>query len=438
MTDEPTPRAPHPDLPPFDSDELSHILPDLRDKAVPITEVVEDAANLRLHTDKSQAQLRESYAQFQQRKNVVVQVKKDGTKVVRAGNGTLRAIGALGKRWIAAAFVEEDDVSATAYAIADNRTAELSKWDLPALHRTLEALDTTVPGVEEDWVRQIAHGLGLDGVPPGAGQDPGAGAVPPEPASTGGILYHLGPHLLMCGDSTEAGTVNELLEKKTVAMVWTDPPFGVTYGDKNRFLNACGKGNSVQAPITNDATPEQAASVTQAALANACRHTRRGGAVYCATAYGADVIQATLAAVKQAGFEPKWILGWVKDNHVLGRADYMGMHENVVYGWKTGAAHFFSGYFRRSVFEVARPKNSDEHPTMKPVELIEPMILNSSKKGEVVYDPFTGSGSTLIACARTDRVFVGMELEPGYCDVVRKRWGDYARERGIDPGPDAL
>ena len=130
---------------------------------------------------------------------------------------------------------------------------------------------------------------------------------------------------------------------------------------------------------------------------------------------------------------------WVKDRIVLGRADYHYQHEPIFYGWKEGAGrHPVEDRSASTVFKVDRPGHSSEHPTMKPIELIEPMILNSSNRGDLVLDPFGGSGSTLIAAARTERRAALVELDPGYCDVIRRRWTTYAEQAGIDPGPGAL
>ncbi len=177
--------------PPLDSPELAHISPELRALAKPLDEVVRDAANVRVHTEESLRTLRASYTQFSQRKNVVVQVRPTGEKIVRAGNGTIEAIRAMGKKWIAAIFVEEEDVTATAYAIADNRTAELSSWDLPALRTTLDALPEPPPGVTEDWLQEIAavlDGGQFDPLPPvGEGADGNAG--PPRNEASVKVIF---------------------------------------------------------------------------------------------------------------------------------------------------------------------------------------------------------------------------------------------------------
>jgi len=436
--DDQTPTKPHPDLPPWDSPLLAHITPDLRAIARPTAEVIKDVANLRVHTPESQKELRASYSEFKQRKNVVVQLRQDGTRVVRAGNGTLEALLALGHDWIAAAFVEESDLEATRFAISDNRTAEVSHWDLPALHTTLTALDCSVPGVTEDFMKELTDQVALDADGSSGPEDPGAEAPPENPVSKRGEVYQLGPHRLMCGDSTVEEDVKILLSGIVVHMVWTDPPYGIDYSSKNEFLNAYDKGNRNQRAIANDANPEGAWKVARDALLLAKDKLIPGGVFYAATGFGGDVLGATVRAIEESGLLPKWVLVWVKDNHVLSRADYLPLHENIVYGWKPGAGHYFSGHYRKTVFQIPRPKKSEDHPTMKPVELIEPMIHNSSKKDWVVFDPFTGSGSTLIACARTGRRFVGMEFEPCYADVCRRRWGEWARSKGEDPGEDAL
>lgn len=167
---------------PTDQD-LAHIVGDLRSLARPITELVKDPANLRLHTDASIDGVRSSLAAFRQRKPVVVQVKPDGTKIVRAGNGTLEATVRAGKDWIAAVYVKEDDITATAYAIADNRTAELSSWDLPNLRTTLGALDLDVPGVDDafmDYLEDMAPLEGADGEPEESSYDPEQRGADPE------------------------------------------------------------------------------------------------------------------------------------------------------------------------------------------------------------------------------------------------------------------
>ena len=130
---------------------------------------------------------------------------------------------------------------------------------------------------------------------------------------------------------------------------------------------------------------------------------------------------------------------WLKDIFAFGRGDYHYRHEPIFYGWRPGAAHYFiDDRTQDTVLEFPRPKRSEEHPTMKPVALVERCLMNSSRAGEMVLDPFGGSGTTLIACAQTGRVARLIELDPGYCDVIRRRWTRWAKANNQDPGPGAL
>lgn len=132
-------------------------------------------------------------------------------------------------------------------------------------------------------------------------------------------------------------------------------------------------------------------------------------------------------------------LVWVKNVLVIGRSDYHYRHESIFYGWTPGAAHYFvSERTHDSVLEFNRPTKSGDHPTMKPVELVEYCIGNSSKPGWIVGEPFGGSGTTLIACAKTGRIARVIEIDPRYCDVIRRRWTKYAISAGVDPGPGRL
>lgn len=129
--------------------------------------------------------------------------------------------------------------------------------------------------------------------------------------------------------------------------------------------------------------------------------------------------------MQKAGLPCHQVIIWVKNNHVLGRSDYNYKHEPILYGWTTKHKFYKNGPFKTSVWEVNKPLKNDLHPTMKPVELIENAILNSSGKGQLVSDPFLGSGSTLIACEKTERKCYGIEIIPLYCDVTIKRWEEF-------------
>ena len=136
----------------------------------------------------------------------------------------------------------------------------------------------------------------------------------------------------------------------------------------------------------------------------------------------------------EAGIEPRHELIWVKNNHVLGRVDYAYKHEPIVYAWNTGGHKFYGG-FQTSLIECPKPQSSDLHPTMKPVALLEVLVANSSQPGETVFDPFLGSGSTLLASENLGRVCYGIELNPGYAAVILQRAADAGLTPTLEPGP---
>jgi DNA modification methylase len=205
-------------------------------------------------------------------------------------------------------------------------------------------------------------------------------------------------------------------------MIWTDPPYGVSYADKNKFLNASDRGNRIQRRIANDhLTPESTEALFTAALSTAVSHCEPGAALY-ATVPGGPLQARFMRALEAAGFSFKAGLVWVKNQFVLGMSDYHYRHESILYGWlETGPHYFTPDRTQDSVFEVSRPHVSDTHPTCKPVELISRMITNSSRPGEIVYDPFCGSGSSLLAAHQLRRVGRAVEIDPANIAVTLDR-----------------
>lgn len=234
-----------------------------------------------------------------------------------------------------------------------------------------------------------------------------------------GQVWQIGDHRLMCGDSTHSHDVEVLMGGERISLVWTDPPYGVNYGEK---LNGANPISHRVRTIENDNLPADELEIfIREALKCAAEKSVKGAAVYVACPPG-TLLPTLIASFVGSGFDFRWGLVWVKDQLVLGRGDYHFKHENILYGWKPDGAHYFTeDRTQTSVFEIPRPKRSEEHPTMKPVELIEQMVENSSRRNEVVYDAFCGSGSTLIACERRKRKGYGMEISPAYCAVILER-----------------
>lgn len=239
-----------------------------------------------------------------------------------------------------------------------------------------------------------------------------------------GQIWQLGRHRILCGDSTDEQQVRSLLGDRRFDIIFTDPPYSVSYADKNRSLNAVGRGNRIQTPIKNDHFPveETAKKVWLPAFKNLFDFAKPGCVYYLTAPQGGDQMMMMMM-MAQAGWLVKHELIWVKNNHVLGRADYHYKHEPILYGWKPGASHYFiDSRSEFSVWEFDKPLKSDLHPTMKPVGLIAKAINNSSRIGELVGDFFLGSGSTLIAAQECDRTVYGMELSEIYCEIIIQRW----------------
>jgi DNA modification methylase len=240
-----------------------------------------------------------------------------------------------------------------------------------------------------------------------------------------GQLWQIGPHRLICGDSTGECDVAPLWRESAQRsrMIWTDPPYGIDYvKTKNEALKRLHKGTRVKTDIANDSLPPaRTHELFRAALALATRWAKRGAACYAAVPAG-PLLVGFIQAFVAAGFSFRHHLVWIKQHMVLGRSDYHYRHEPILYGWREDGPHYFTeDRTQTTVFEVNKPANSEFHPTTKPVELIARMISNSSRPGELVYDPFCGSGSTLLAAHQLGRVGYGVEINPGYVGVTLER-----------------
>jgi site-specific DNA-methyltransferase (adenine-specific) len=351
-----------------------------------------------------------SLRRFGQQKPVVVQAS---TRYVVAGNHLLLAAQSLGWPEIAANVVELDDATAVAYMLADNRTSDLGGYDdilqAAILAEAAAADNLAATGYNADDVAAIVAAAGLaeprdldacPDLPP-----------PPEVYVRPGDLFVLGRHRLLVGDATRDADVRRLLGGASIDLLVTDPPYGVRYkGGTRRALT-----------LANDDLSEDG---TRGLVAEALRAVplRPGGAFYV-FAPGGSLHLSFLLALRDAGLDLHQTLVWVKDRFVLSRADYHARHEPILYGWRSGAAHHFvADRTQDTVWEVPRPVRSTEHPTMKPVALVERAIRNSSRPGQAVYDPFVGSGTTLIAAEIAGRQAFAMEIDPAYAQVTLERW----------------
>jgi len=384
----------------------------MKTELVPIDSLTFDPSNVRKHGEKNLATIKASLNRFGQQKPIVV----DANGVVRAGNGTLAAAKALGWKEVSVVRSTLAGSEATAYAIADNRTAELAEWDDDALAQTLAALQ-----IEDDALAE-ATGFDLSEIEkltaPTEVEEDEVPEPPADPITKPGDLWTLGDHRLLCGDSTKAEDVKRLMAGESPFAMITDPPYGVkldqSWRDKALGDKAMGPGN--RNVVANDDKADW--TETWSLFGGDVAYVWHAGKF-------SDVVMASL---RNVGFEICQQLIWNKSVMVMGRSDYHFKHEPCWYAVRKGRTHGWIGDRKQTTVIDAKSPNhimsgSDEektdHPTQKPVECMAYLMRNHDGS---VYDPFLGSGTTLIAAEQLGRKCYGMEISPAYCDVIVKRW----------------
>jgi len=334
---------------------------------------------------------------------------------VIAGHTRLLAANGLGMTEVPVVRFTGPDIEATAYAIADNRTAEFAEWDDEALAGLLSDLraEDALDGVGysasdiDDLLAQLAEHEG-----PADVQDAAPEAPPQTPITQKGDLWLLGEHRLLCGDASVTSDVQRVTGGEKVSLVWTDPPYGVSYVGKTKDA----------LEIENDSLDEVSLERLLSSAFQAAMDACRPGAVWYVAAPSGPAFLPFAKQLKELGIW-RQTLAWVKDMFVLGHSDFHYRHEALFYGWIPGADHRSPPTRSQdTVLEFDRPKASPDHPTSKPVELVAYCLLQSSLTGDLVLDPFTGSGTTILAAESTGRNAAGLELDPRYCDVIVKRW----------------
>lgn len=247
-----------------------------------------------------------------------------------------------------------------------------------------------------------------------------------------GQLWQVGLHRLLCADSRDDAAVERLMggERESFRMIWCDPPYAINYASKNAYLNRSDRGNRIQKPIENDdLSPEQARLLFETTLKVGLRFAKPGAACY-ATVPSGSMLPYFIAGFEGSGLSFKHLLVWVKSQFVIGLADYHYRHEAILYGWLQNGRHYFvDDRTQDSVFEVDKPHVSDQHSTMKPIELVARMISNSSRPGEIVYDPFAGAGTTMLAAHQLRRIAYIVEIDSGYAAVSLERMS----QLGLEP-----
>lgn len=245
-------------------------------------------------------------------------------------------------------------------------------------------------------------------------------------------LWQLGKHRLMCGDSTDAEQVKFLMGGQVVNLYLTDPPYNVGYGYKGSAMMSREKHRKDGLTVKNDKMDNDKFLDFLSAAFLAAEEIMEKGAAFYIFYSGNYSMWFREALMSTNDLELRQVLIWNKDSFCLGRQDYQWKHEPCLYGWKNGSAHnWFNDRAQTTVIDMARPKVSMEHPTMKPVPLFAYLMGNSTKEGWNVYDGFGGSGTTLIAAEQLNRNAFLMELDPHYCDVIIARWEKLTGEKAV-------
>lgn len=299
-----------------------------------------------------------------------------------------------------------------AYRLADNKTGELTDWDMGLL-------DDELADIADIDMSDFGFDLDLGDDEAKVQEDDFDEEVPEEPKSKLGQIYQLGRHRLMCGDSTKSEMVKKLVGGVQCDLLLTDPPYNVGYEGKQKS----------KMTIKNDRQEDDEFYKFLFDAFNAAKDNLKQGSSFYIWYASSEAANFNNAA-NNAGLSVREELIWEKNNLVMGRQDYQWKHEPCLYGWVEGGSHsWYSDRKQTTVMHFDKPQRADLHPTMKPVALFDYQIKNSTKSGDVVLDLFGGSGTTIMACEQDGRNACVMEYDPKYVDVIIKRWEDFTGKK---------
>jgi DNA modification methylase len=379
------------------------------------------ARNARQISTKAVDKVAASLREFGWRQPIVV----DRDHIIICGHTRLLAARQLGLKEVPVHVAENlSPAQVRAYRLLDNRSHEETTWDEDLLSLELldlkgMGLDLNLTGFEMDEIDEFLAGVegaegftDADAVP----------EVPCNPVSKAGDLWMAGNHRILCGDATSPVSFEQLIEGGLADMVFTDPPYNVDYRQPGRPAGGAGRR------IVND----DLGLGFESFLAEACKSLLEvtNGAIYiCMSSSEIDTLKRVFTG---AGGHWSTFIIWAKNTFTLGRSDYQRQYEPILYGWRQGSERFWCGARDQGdVWFMKKPVVNDLHPTMKPIELVERAVLNSSRAKGIVLDPFAGSGSTMIACERTGRCGRLVEIDPKYVDTTILRWQQFTGREAV-------
>ena len=389
-------------------------------ETIGIDRMIPYARNSRTHSEAQVAQIANSICEFGFTNPVLI----DADGGIIAGHGRVLGARALNMSEVPCIRLGHlSDAQKRAYIIADNKLALNAGWDDELLALELRELmdggyDVGLTGFDLPEIDELL--ADLDAKKEGATDPDDAPPVQEEAVSQPGDVWLLGRHRIMCGDSTDAGSVALLMNGDKSALMQTDPPYGINYDSAEIHVN----GSNKHAPIANDAmTGEQLQDFLENIIRAALPSLRANAAFYL---WHPMLTQGTFfAAAAAADILIHRQIIWAKPSLLLGRGDYHWQHELCFYGWVKGNRPPFYGPRNQTTLWHVGKETRKEHPTAKPVALWIPPIENHTKAGEIMYEPFSGSGSQIIAAEQTARRCYAMELSPQYVDVAVRRWQQF-------------
>lgn len=398
------------------------------DEIVGIASLIPDPKNARKHTEANMGVLAKSIEEVGVWRSVAI----DENNVIYAGNATVEAAGQAGIENVRIIEADGNEIIAVRrrglteeqkrrYGMFDNRAAELAQWDIDRLEE-FKNDDTDFADIFSDTelAKMLATNVDVNDQATAVDE-----AAPMQPLGTevvtrDGDTWFLGDHILVCGDARDPLVADKLFDgqRNCVDMVFTDPPYNVSYVGKT------GDALEIQNDKQSDEDFEQFLLDTWTIMEN----RMKPGCVFYVCHPAGPISEIFWRTLRSKDLPVRQQIVWVKNSLVMGHSDFHYRHEPLAYGWKAGAHYNCGDRTLTTVWEIDRPTASREHPTMKPTKLIVDALTYSSKPGDVVYDPFGGSGTTMLGCQLLGRRARLSELDPVYCDVIVRRWQELTGE----------
>ena len=392
----------------------------------PVDKLIPYARNSRTHNDEQVAQIVASIKEFGFTNPILI----GADDVIIAGHGRLLAAQRIGLKEVPIVRLPHlTETQRRALVIADNKIALNAGWDEEMLALEMKELgdmdfDLDLLGFSLDELKELE----AFGEPESSGNtdEDEVPEVPEEAVTKLGDMWILDEHRLLCGDTTMVDDLKKLMADDTADMIFTDPPYNVNYGATMKDSLRYHAGTLGGRKIMNDNLGDGFAQFLTYSLSNLMMFNK-GAAYVCMSSSELHTLYSSFVA---AGGKWSTFIIWAKNTFTLGRADYQRQYEPILYGWGADKKHYWCGdRDQADVWEYNKPVRNDLHPTMKPVELVERAINNSSKVGDIVLDGFGGSGSTLIAAEKTRRKARLMELDSKFCDVIVRRWEEFTGKK---------